>query len=38
LQEDTLKRYAATQVAGFPDAVVSAAGGRLDPDFDPPPI
>jgi tetratricopeptide (TPR) repeat protein len=35
---DTLDRYAATLGAGHPDTVTAAAGGRLDFDFDPPPI
>jgi tetratricopeptide (TPR) repeat protein len=38
LQARTLKRYEETQVSDFPDTVVAAEGGRLDPDFDPPPI
>jgi len=38
LRQRTLERYEATQVADFPDLVVAAAGKRLDPDFDPPPI
>jgi tetratricopeptide (TPR) repeat protein len=38
LQEKTLRLYEQTQGADFPDTVVAAAGGRLDPDFDPPPI
>jgi tetratricopeptide (TPR) repeat protein len=38
LREQTLRRYGATQDPEFPDAVVAAAGKRLDPDFDPPPI
>jgi tetratricopeptide (TPR) repeat protein len=35
---DTMARYTATIGPGHPDAVVAAAGGRLDFDFDPPPI
>jgi hypothetical protein len=38
LLADTLSRYADTLGADYPDAVVAAARGRLDLDFDPPPI
>jgi tetratricopeptide (TPR) repeat protein len=38
LQTQTLDCYRQTQDPDFPDAAVVAAGGRLDPDFDPPPI
>jgi tetratricopeptide (TPR) repeat protein len=38
LEQDTLRRYTATLGAAHPDAVVAAARGRLDFDFDPPPI
>jgi tetratricopeptide (TPR) repeat protein len=38
LTADTQRRYAATLGANHPDAVVAAGGGRLDFDFDPPPI
>jgi tetratricopeptide (TPR) repeat protein len=38
LREQTLRRYKATRGPEFPDAEVAAAGKRLDPDFDPPPI
>jgi len=39
LREATLRRYEESDLgAEFPDTVVAVAGGRLDPDFDPPPI
>jgi hypothetical protein len=38
LAADTMSRYAATLGLSHPDAVVAAQGGRLDFDFDPPPI
>lgn len=38
LLKDTLLRYEATLGLSHPDAVVAADGGRLDFDFDPPPI
>jgi tetratricopeptide (TPR) repeat protein len=38
LREKSLKQYEETQGADFPDYVVANARGRLDPDFDPPPI
>lgn len=38
LLADTMCRYADMLGAGHPDAVVAAARGRLDLDFDPPPI
>jgi tetratricopeptide (TPR) repeat protein len=38
LEQDTLRRYAATLGSGHPDAVVAGSRGRLDADFDPPPI
>ena len=34
----TMERYLATLGADHPDVVVAAGGGRLDLDFDPPPI
>jgi tetratricopeptide (TPR) repeat protein len=38
LAADTERRYAATLGGGHPDALVAASDGRLDFDFDPPPI
>jgi tetratricopeptide (TPR) repeat protein len=38
LREDTLERYKRTLGSGHPDARVAEQGGRLDFDFDPPPI
>jgi Tetratricopeptide repeat len=38
LEQDTLRRYTAILGSAHPDAVVAAARGRLDFDFDPPPI
>jgi tetratricopeptide (TPR) repeat protein len=38
LQDKTLKLYQESQGQDFPDLVVAAAGKRIDPDFDPPPI
>jgi tetratricopeptide (TPR) repeat protein len=38
LQDETLERFTATYGEEFPDRVVVAGGGRLDPDFDPPAI
>ena len=38
LEQDTLHRYAAALGSAHPDAATAAARGRLDFDFDPPPI
>lgn len=38
LQAQTLETIEEVQGPEFPDMVVAAAGKRLDPDFDPPPI
>lgn len=38
LREETLARYRQTLGDEDPDTVVATRGGRLDPDFDPPPI
>jgi hypothetical protein len=38
LQKSTLALYKSTLGDTHPDMVVAAAEGRLDPDFDPPPI
>jgi hypothetical protein len=38
LRDQTMQGYASTLGLAHPDAVVYAAGGRLDFDFDPPPI
>ena len=38
LHADTMKRYEVTLGLSHPDAVVAAKAGRLDFDFDPPPI
>jgi tetratricopeptide (TPR) repeat protein len=38
LADDTMRRYRNTLGDDHPDTVVAAAGGRLDLDFDPPPI
>lgn len=38
LAEDTLKRYTRTLGSEHPDTKVATLGGRLDFDFDPPPI
>ncbi len=38
LTEDTLERYKRTLGSGHPDTRVAEQGGRLDFDFDPPPI
>jgi tetratricopeptide (TPR) repeat protein len=38
LWADTMSRYEATLGRNHPDTVVAAEGGRLDFDFDPPPI
>ena len=38
LHADTMSRYRATLGLSHPDTVVAAEGGRLDFDFDPPPI
>jgi hypothetical protein len=38
LREDTLERHRRTLGAAHPDTVVATEGGRLDFDFDPPPI
>jgi tetratricopeptide (TPR) repeat protein len=35
---EVMRLFAETQGPDFPDAVVAATGGRLDPDFDPPAI
>jgi tetratricopeptide (TPR) repeat protein len=38
LLNDSMARYEATLGTEHPDAIVAAQGGRLDLDFDPPPI
>jgi tetratricopeptide (TPR) repeat protein len=38
LQESTIARYRSALTDQHPDTVVAVSGGRLDPDFDPPPI
>jgi tetratricopeptide (TPR) repeat protein len=38
LQDQTAARYRRSLGEQNPDAMVALAGGRLDPDFDPPPI
>lgn len=38
LLEETMSHYAATLGTGHSEAIAAAAGRRLDPDFDPPPI
>jgi len=38
LQKETLERYKQTLPSEHPDAVVALERGRIDPDFDPPPI
>lgn len=38
LAAETMERYLATLGPDHPDVVVAASGGRLDLDFDPPPI
>jgi hypothetical protein len=38
VHEETMRRYGATLGLTHPDAVAAAAGGRIDFDFDPPPI
>jgi tetratricopeptide (TPR) repeat protein len=38
LQEQVLKALTQAQGREFPDLVVAAAGKRIDPDFDPPPV
>jgi hypothetical protein len=38
LAAETMEHYLATLGPDHPDVVVAASGGRLDLDFDPPPI
>ena len=38
LSAETQQRYTDTLGANHPDTVVALSGGRVDPDFDPPPI
>lgn len=38
LLEETIRHYTATLGADHPEAMAAAAGERLNPDFDPPPI